>query len=93
MLHNEINNQFQNNLHYEKTPTYHNALTEQLIIYGLVKKIYDQKPSNKFLIFLNKLISISKNISHPDGKLAFFNDTNYDSLNYKQLELLLKKKF
>lgn len=93
MLHNEINNQFQNNLHFEKTPTYHNTLTEQLIIYGLVKKIYDHKPSNKFLIFLNKLISISKNISHPDGKLAFFNDTNYDSLNYKQLELLFKKNF
>lgn len=93
MLHNEIYNQFQNDLHYEKTPTYHNALTEQLIIYGLVKKIYDQKPSNKFLIFLNKLISTSKNLSHPDGQLAFFNDTNYDSLNYKQLDLLLKKNF
>ena len=71
MLHNEINDQFQNDLHYEKTPSYHNALTEQLIIYGLVKKIYDHKPSNKFLIFLNKLISTSKNLSHPDGKLAF----------------------
>lgn len=93
MLHNEINDQFQNNMHYEKTPTYHNTLTEQLIIYGLVKKIYDHKTNNKFLIFLNKLISTSKNLSHPDGKLAFFNDTNYDSLNYKQLELLLKKNF
>ena len=37
ILFNEIKIQFENYLHYEKTPSYHNLLTEKLIEYIIVK--------------------------------------------------------
>lgn len=93
LLKNEIDIQFQKYIHYEKTPSYHNLLVEQLIIYSLVKRICKNKVEKKFLIFIEKLISTSKNLSHPDDKLAFFNDTNYESLDYKHLKFLFEKNF
>ena len=92
-LHREIDKQFNNYLHFEKTPSYHNLLTEQLISYAAIKKTCNSKNNQKFLTFLEKLIFISKKVSHPDKKLSFFNDTNYDSISYNELELLFSKNF
>ena len=93
VLVNEINLQFKNYLHYEKTPTYHNLLTEKLIEYLIVKKYLKIKILNNEILLIKKLIYTSKNFSHPDNYPSFFNDTNFDSLNFKQLEKLFKTNF
>ena len=93
ILFNEIKIQFENYLHYEKTPSYHNLLTEKLIEYIIVKKYLKIKISNNEYLLIKNLINTSKNFSHPDNYPVFFNDTNFDCLNFKQLEKLFKTNF
>ena len=93
ILFNEIKIQFENYLHYEKTPSYHNLLTEKLIEYIIVKKYLKIKISNNEYLLIKNLINTSKNFSHPDNYPVFFNDTNFDCLNFKQLEKLFKINF
>ena len=93
LLDDELNIQFKCDFHYELTPSYHNLLTEQVIDSISIKKYLNFKVDKKKLHFLEKLLRNSKYVSHPDNFPAFFNDTNFDSLNYKNLQKLFLKNF
>ena len=82
-------------LHFEKTPSYHNQVLEDLVEIKIILECYSIK-YDSLMPELDKSISMmlfrSKNLNHPDGKIAFFNDSTFNmSKNYSDIKLLMEK--
>ena len=78
IIHEEINEQIlKDGGHFELSPMYHSIILEDILdIYNLCH-IYDHKFPSKWIEILKKMFSWIAAMTHPDGKLSFFNDSAF----------------
>ncbi|WP_143323901.1 heparinase II/III family protein [Candidatus Pelagibacter communis] len=88
-----LNYQFNLNFHYENSPKYHLFLIKLILDLEILKKVVGKKNDKKNIMLIKYGITFINNISHPDNILPFFNDTNKNHLNLKEVKKSFKDNF
>ena len=78
--------------HFERSPMYHSIILEDILDIINLDNLYEEKISKNLINFIQKMLSWLEDLSHPDGQIAFFNDSSFDiSSTYEQLFLYAER--
>jgi uncharacterized heparinase superfamily protein len=66
-----------NGSHFELTPMYHAIILEDMLDLINIMHIYNYPVPNNWFNLITKMFNWLNYISHPDGKIAFFNDATF----------------
>ena len=67
-----------NGSHFELTPMYHAIILEDMLDLINIMHVYNYPVPNDWFDLITKMFSWLNYMSHPDGKIAFFNDTTFN---------------